>query len=80
MAHHESVICPRCKAAFECRVGSILQCQCQQVTLTEDERAYINETYSECLCASCLTAMQKSYRQTHFLKRLQQFFSLSSKR
>ncbi|WP_089778783.1 cysteine-rich CWC family protein [Chitinophaga sp. YR573] len=61
MAHHETVTCPRCKTAFECRVGSILQCQCQQVTLTEDERAFINETYRECLCANCLTIMQKIY-------------------
>ena len=80
MAHHESVTCPRCKAAFECRVGSISQCQCQRVTLTEDERAYINETYAECLCANCLTTMKRSYRQTRFLKRIQHFFSLSSKR
>lgn len=61
MAHHESVTCPRCKAAFECRAGTILQCQCQQVTLTEEERAFINERYAECLCADCLIKMKESY-------------------
>jgi len=70
MAHHETVTCPRCKTAFECRVGAILQCQCQQVTLTEEERAYINATYKECLCANCLMiihqlpASLKPYFQT----------------
>jgi len=61
MAHHESVICPRCKAAFECRAGNILQCQCQQVILTDEERAYISERYTECLCANCLTIIKESF-------------------
>jgi hypothetical protein len=68
MAHHETVTCPRCKTVFECRVGSILQCQCQQVTLTEDERAFINTTYRECLCANCLIIMQKIYN-SHGLRK-----------
>ena len=61
MAHHETVTCPRCKAAFECRVGTILRCQCQQVTLSEDERYYISELYTSCLCADCLLAMKAAY-------------------
>jgi hypothetical protein len=63
MACHETVSCPRCKTAFECRVGSILRCQCQDVALTEAEREYINELYTGCLCADCLRAMKVSYAQ-----------------
>lgn len=58
MPSHETVHCPRCKTVFECRVGNVLQCQCQAVTLSEDERQYINEHYSGCLCADCLQHMK----------------------
>lgn len=80
MACHETITCPRCDAAFECRVGSILRCQCQQVTLTEEERTFIGEAYSGCLCAGCLSDMKKNYRQTRFKERLLQLFSLRVKR
>lgn len=80
MACHETVSCPRCKASFECRVGSILRCQCQQVDLTEDERAYIGEQYSGCLCANCLQELKTSYRQVRFIQHLQRIFTLSLKR
>jgi hypothetical protein len=69
MAHHESVTCPRCNAHFECKVGSILQCQCQQVTLSEDERIYINGKYTACLCANCLTIMKESYKQSYGIRK-----------
>jgi hypothetical protein len=69
MAHHESVTCPRCKAAFECRVGTILQCQCQQVTLTDDERVFINATYAACLCANCLTTMKELYNNKYGIRK-----------
>lgn len=76
MACHETISCPRCNAAFECRVGSILRCQCQQVTLTEEERAFINDTYSGCLCAGCLHDMKNAYRQTRFKQRLLKIYFL----
>lgn len=80
MPSHETVHCPRCKTAFECRVGSILQCQCQVVTLSEDERQYINENYNGCLCADCLQHMKASYKQEKFRLRLQKIFFLFGKR
>lgn len=80
MADHETVLCPRCKAAFECRVGTILRCQCQAVHLTEDERQYINENYLGCLCADCLQQMKTVYKQEKFKHRLQKIFSLFGKR
>lgn len=80
MASHETVLCPRCKNAFECRVGTILRCQCQAVPLTEEERQYINEIYLGCLCADCLQQMKASYKQERFRLRLQKIFSLFGKR
>lgn len=69
MAHYESVTCPRCKAAFECRAGTILQCQCQQIILTDEERAYISERYVECLCAGCLTTMKALYNNKYGIRK-----------
>lgn len=58
MACHETINCPRCHTAFECRVGSILRCQCQQVQLTEEERTFIAAAYTGCLCAGCMNDMK----------------------
>ncbi|WP_072361297.1 cysteine-rich CWC family protein [Chitinophaga sancti] len=69
MAEHETVSCPRCNKAFECRVGSILRCQCQEVTLNEEERIYIAEHYAGCLCASCMQVMKEQYRLEQLQKR-----------
>ncbi|RFM32100.1 cysteine-rich CWC family protein [Chitinophaga silvisoli] len=66
MAEHETVSCPRCKQPFECRVGSILRCQCQAVTLNEEERIYIAEHYSGCLCASCMEEMKEQFKKQQF--------------
>jgi len=80
MACHETVTCPSCKTAFECRVGTILRCQCQDVPLTEDERQYVAERFSGCLCASCLQTMKSSYKQEKFKQRLHNIFNLFGKR
>ncbi|MEZ2441094.1 cysteine-rich CWC family protein [Chitinophaga sp. RCC_12] len=63
MACHETVTCPRCKRTFECRVGTILRCQCQDVVLSEEERYFIQQKYSGCLCADCLRDMKTIYQQ-----------------
>lgn len=62
MASHETVTCPRCQLNFECRVGSILRCQCQDVVLTEEERYFIHQQYSGCLCADCLREMKAAFQ------------------
>ncbi|NLR61316.1 cysteine-rich CWC family protein [Chitinophaga polysaccharea] len=58
MPCHETVTCPRCYRDFECRVGTILRCQCQEVPLTEDELDFIRQQYHGCLCADCLREMK----------------------
>ncbi|WP_089761793.1 cysteine-rich CWC family protein [Chitinophaga terrae (ex Kim and Jung 2007)] len=65
MPCHETITCPRCGRPFECRVGTILQCQCQEVVLSEAETAYIRQQYNGCLCADCLRDMKVAYTQAN---------------
>jgi Cysteine-rich CWC len=60
---HEEKVCPRCKAAFECKVNSIALCQCAVVELNEDERYYISRHFDDCLCAKCMEEMKAEYRE-----------------
>jgi len=58
MAHHEDKHCPRCGAPFECKVGSILLCQCHGLTFSDAEWDYIRLTYTDCLCRHCLQTIK----------------------
>ena len=58
MAKHEQKQCPRCGTLFECKTGSIERCQCQTVSLDDDQLDYIRSLYDDCLCAECLEALR----------------------
>ncbi|HEX5553966.1 MAG TPA: cysteine-rich CWC family protein [Chitinophagaceae bacterium] len=62
MYKHEIKYCPRCGIPFECKVGSIGLCQCTAVTLTEDERDFIDGKFDDCLCANCMKELKAEYR------------------
>lgn len=64
MHKHDQVACPRCGTIYECKMGSINLCQCMAVQLTEEQRQYVGSLFSDCLCASCLMALQADYNQT----------------
>lgn len=51
---HETKACPRCGAGFICKPGNITQCQCYTTVLSEEQKAYIQERYEDCLCKKCL--------------------------
>ncbi|MFT2009759.1 cysteine-rich CWC family protein [Pontibacter sp. 13R65] len=70
MPHHEDKTCPRCQQPFECKVGSILLCQCSTVRLTEAERQYLNTRYSDCLCATCMKELQTEFNVQQFEQKL----------
>ena len=70
MPLHEDKNCPRCRQPFECKVGSILLCQCSSVLLTEAERTYIHARYTDCLCASCMIDLRKEHNVQQFEHRL----------
>jgi hypothetical protein len=64
MNKHEQKHCPRCNSAFECKAGSIMQCQCATIQLSVEESAFIQAKYEDCLCINCLQQLQKKYE--HF--------------
>ncbi len=63
MCEHEKKLCPHCHLLFECKVGSILLCQCTTVSLSDDERMYIKDYYDDCLCASCMLKFKDQYHE-----------------
>ncbi|HEX7756717.1 MAG TPA: cysteine-rich CWC family protein [Niabella sp.] len=80
MCKHEDKYCPCCKQPFECKVGSILLCQCSAVTLTDPERDFINEQYDDCLCASCLKALKAQYHKKEFQQKLKRILGVFYKK
>ena len=61
MKKHEEKNCPVCESKFECKVGSILLCQCSQISLTDDEIDYIKTKYDDCLCLNCMKTLKNEY-------------------
>ncbi|MBR3647807.1 MAG: cysteine-rich CWC family protein [Paludibacteraceae bacterium] len=55
----EEKTCPRCGKGFVCRKDAPSLCQCAGIVLSERHRAYLKQTYSDCLCASCLREIAK---------------------
>lgn len=72
---HELVHCPRCQRPFECRVGSINQCQCQTVVLNTEQRQYIESQYTGCLCADCLLVLRTTYNRMEYDKAINRIFN-----
>jgi hypothetical protein len=58
MCLYETKKCPRCNAAFECKPGTISQCQCFGVPLSAEEKAFIEQRYNDCLCRNCLIQLK----------------------
>ncbi len=55
---HEYKTCPRCGTGFECKEGTILQCQCYGILLPPDVQYQIGQEYRDCLCRSCLETIR----------------------
>ena len=64
---HEQKNCPRCETAFVCKVGNIANCQCNEIKLSIEETAFIQEMYDDCLCMNCIYEMKRRY--VHFLNK-----------
>lgn len=67
---HEQKYCPRCQLAFECKVGSIMLCQCSGIKLNGEEREYMNAKFCDCLCAYCMKEIKTEYHALQFEKKL----------
>ncbi len=53
--------CPRCEVLFECNAGNISQCQCSRITLRFEERQYISEQFTGCLCSACINELRIAF-------------------
>jgi hypothetical protein len=70
MPSHEAKNCPRCNNLFECKVGDISHCQCSGIKLSVEERAFVEQRYSDCLCEKCLYELKNKYiffKEKYFL-------------
>lgn len=63
MAKYESKVCTRCNEFFECKSGNITQCQCFDITFSEEEREYLYFKYNDCLCIKCLLSIQNELKK-----------------
>lgn len=61
MFKHEVKLCPRCTQAFECKSAHITQCSCSQLSMSQEQRAFIEDRYSDCLCRQCLFLLQQEH-------------------
>jgi hypothetical protein len=77
MIKHEQKICQRCKAAFECKVGSVALCQCSTIKLTPEERDHLAKGYSDCLCVHCMKEVTTAFHTQNFKNRLKRLLRMS---
>lgn len=61
MPSHKLKHCPRCTTSFECKTGSVLNCQCKAVYLRPDQLDYIARHFDGCLCAQCLESIAQEF-------------------
>jgi hypothetical protein len=59
MCKHEEKKCPRCQTPIECKVGDITHCQCFGISFTVEEKKFIEERYTDCLCRNCLQELKQ---------------------
>ncbi|KAA6182190.1 cysteine-rich CWC family protein [Thiohalocapsa marina] len=46
--------CPRCGAAFECKVDDLRNCDCVAVKVSLPVLKHLQHEYEDCLCPACL--------------------------
>lgn len=73
MSLHEKKQCPRCKGGFECKSGSILQCQCSKTEMSTEQLEYTRVRYDECLCLACLKELRSEYNFLSHNKNIKNF-------
>lgn len=70
MPEHEKKQCPRCLSEFECKTGTILQCQCTKIEMTAEQLEYSSAQYDDCLCLDCLKEIRSEYNLLAHTKKL----------
>lgn len=77
---HEQKFCPACGEPFECKVGTIMHCQCTTVQLSPKERAYIAQQYDDCLCAGCMQNLKTAYRNNLLKTKIKKLLRIFEKK
>jgi len=74
----EKKLCPRCGNSFDCLHNEIANCHCVSIVLTENQREFIKQNYSDCLCNKCLLEIkeQRTKSQDRFVKYYKLYESL----
>jgi len=62
MEKHEEKSCPRCQRPFICRMSDITRCQCSCVQLSAETRKFLEKTFFDCLCQSCLIELNQAIK------------------
>ncbi len=75
MSNHENKTCPNCSELFECKVGSIMLCECTAVSLNEEERMYIKDKFNDCLCATCMYQLKNKYHDERIQDQISQLLN-----
>lgn len=77
MCEHEHKHCPRCNIVFECKIGSILLCQCTSVKLNEEELEHMRNQYDDCLCAKCMKEVKGEFHNNRFKEKIKKMFGIN---
>ena len=67
---HEPKVCPRCQCIFECKVGSVEQCICVTIKVSDRVQDYARKKFADCLCVTCLQEIANEYNLDFFYHRL----------
>ena len=59
MPQHEVTQCALCNSRFECKMGTITQCQCFEVEVSRQTRQFLEQTDLDCLCKNCLSLLNQ---------------------
>ena len=54
MAERQEKKCARCGGLLQCNAGSIEQCDCSSILLSNETTEWIQQEYNDCLCLDCL--------------------------
>ncbi len=66
MNENKNKYCPRCGLDFECKAGAVGSCQCATISLTEEERDYLQGKFDDCLCLNCLKEIKTEFQNQRF--------------
>ena len=70
MSRHEDKHCPRCNTTFECKSGSITQCQCFGIVVEVETQEWMSKQFAGCLCLNCIKALRTAWNTEQFTNQL----------